>query len=316
MRKAAGRMDWIEITISTNTEGADIVSEALLRQGAVGTQIIDRADVPDPAKPNGYWELIDPKMIDEMPEDVQVKAWFESVEALRGLENILKALPDMAGFDLGSLAVRSQGVQEQDWSECWKQYYKPFRAGERLVIKPSWESWDARPGDLIIELDPGMAFGTGTHETTAMCVEMIEKHYRGGKVLDVGTGSGILAIAAARLGATEVLGVDIDPMAVRVAKENIEKNGLTDVIEVREGDLVAGLDGVKCDFAVANILADVIALLAGPLRRHLTPGAQFVCSGILREREEDVKQVLTENGYRLFDRLQKGDWVALAARME
>ena len=309
-------MDWIEITISTNTEGAEIVSEALLRQGAAGTQIIDRADVPDPAKPTGYWELIDPQMIEEMPEEVQVKAWFESVEALRGLENILKALPDMAGFDLGALTVRSQGVQEQDWSECWKQYYKPFRAGERLVIKPSWENWDAQPGDLIIELDPGMAFGTGTHETTAMCVEMIEKHYRGGKVLDVGTGSGILAIAAARLGATEVLGVDIDPMAVRVAKENIEKNGLTDVIEVREGDLVAGLDGVKCDFAVANILADVIALLAGPLRRHLTPGAQFVCSGILREREDDVKRVLTENGYRLFDRLQKGDWVALAARVE
>ena len=203
-------MDWIEITISTNTEGADIVSEALLRQGAVGTQIIDRADVPDPSKPNGFWELIDPKMIDEMPEDVQVKAWFESVEALRGLENCLKALPELTGMDLGTLAVSQQGVQEQDWSECWKQYYKPFRAGQHLVIKPSWENWNAAPGDLIIELDPGMAFGTGTHETTAMCVEMIEKHYHGGKVLDVGTGSGILAIAAARLGADSVLGVDID----------------------------------------------------------------------------------------------------------
>ncbi len=308
-------MNWIEITISTNTMGADIVSEALLRQGAVGTQIIDRADVPDPAKPNGYWELIDPQMIEDMPEDVQVKAWFENVEALRGLENILKALPGMAGFDLGTLAVSRQGVQEQDWSECWKQYYKPFRAGKRLVIKPSWEGWDAQPGDLIIELDPGMAFGTGTHETTAMCVEMIEKHYRGGSVLDVGTGSGILAIAAARLGAKDGLGVDIDPMAVRVARENVEKNGLSGVIDIREGDLVAGLDDVTCDFAVANILADVIALLAAPLRRHLKPGAIFVCSGILKEREDDVKQALSENGYALFDRLQKGDWVALASRV-
>ena len=309
-------MDWIEITISTNTAGADIVSEALLRQGAVGTQIIDRSDVPDPDKPNGYWELIDPKMIEEMPEDVQVKAWFENVEALRGLENILKVLPDMAGFDLGALTVSRQGVKEQDWSECWKQYYKPFRAGKRLVIKPSWENWEKQPGDLIIELDPGMAFGTGTHETTAMCVELIEKHYRGGKVLDVGTGSGILAIAAARLGATDVLGVDIDPMAVRVARENVEKNGLSAVIDIREGDLVAGLGDVRCDFAVANILADVIALLAGPLKKHLVPGAQFVCSGILKEREDDVKAVLEKNGYRLFDRLQKGDWVALAARAE
>ena len=309
-------MDWIEITISTNTEGADIVSEALLRQGAVGTQIIDRADVPDPSKPNGFWELIDPKMIDEMPEDVQVKAWFENVEALRGLENCLQALPRLTGMDLGSLAVSQQGVQEQDWSECWKQYYKPFRAGQHLVIKPSWESWEAAPGDLIIELDPGMAFGTGTHETTAMCVEMIEKHYHGGKVLDVGTGSGILAIAAARLGADSVLGVDIDPMAVRVARENVEKNGLSRVIDIRQGDLVAGLENVQCEFAVANILADVIALLAGPLKAHLTAKATFVCSGILKEREQDVVDVLTKNGYQLFDRMQKGDWVALAAHLE
>ena len=308
-------MDWIEITISTNTEGADIVSEALLRQGAVGTQIIDRADVPDPSKPNGFWELIDPKMIDEMPEDVQVKAWFESVEALRGLENCLKALPELTGMDLGTLAVSQQGVQEQDWSECWKQYYKPFRAGQHLVIKPSWENWNAAPGDLIIELDPGMAFGTGTHETTAMCVEMIEKHYHGGKVLDVGTGSGILAIAAARLGADSVLGVDIDPMAVRVAQENVEKNGLSREIDIRQGDLVAGLDNVQCEFAVANILADVIALLAAPLKAHLTANATFVCSGIMKEREQDVVDVLTRNGYRLFDRMQKGDWVALAAHL-
>ena len=309
-------MDWIEVTVSTNTQGADIVSEALLRQGAVGTQIIDRADVPDPSKPNGFWELIDPKMIDEMPEDVQVKAWFESVEALRGLENCLKALPELTGMDLGTLAVSQQGVQEQDWSECWKQYYKPFRAGKHLVIKPSWENWNAAPGDLIIELDPGMAFGTGTHETTAMCVEMIEKHYHGGKVLDVGTGSGILAIAAARLGADSVLGVDIDPMAVRVAQENVEKNGLSREIDIRQGDLVAGLDNVKCEFAVANILADVIALLAVPLKAHLTENATFVCSGILKEREQDVVDVLTKNGYRLFDRMQKGDWVALAAHLE
>ena len=308
-------MDWIEITVSTNSEGADIVSEALMRQGAVGTQIVDRADVPDPSKPVGYWELIDPKMIEQMPEDVQVKAWFESLEALRGLEACLNALPKLTGMDLGTLTASTQNVHEQDWAECWKQYYKPFRAGKRLVIKPSWESWAAEEDDLIIELDPGMAFGTGTHETTAMCVEMIEKHYHGGSVLDVGTGSGILAIAAARLGAKQVLGVDIDPMAVQVARENVEKNSLQNIIDIREGDLVAGLDDVRCDFAVANILADVIALLAGPLKNHLAPDALFVCSGILQEREEDVQTVLRENGYQVFDRMQKGGWVALAARV-
>ena len=218
-------------------------------------------------------------------------------------------------MDLGTLTASTQNVHEQDWAECWKQYYKPFRAGKRLVIKPSWESWAAEEDDLIIELDPGMAFGTGTHETTAMCVEMIEKHYHGGSVLDVGTGSGILAIAAARLGAKQVLGVDIDPMAVQVARENVEKNSLQDIIDIREGDLVAGLDDVRCDFAVANILADVIALLAWPLKNHLAPDALFVCSGILQEREEDVQTVLRENGYQVFDRMQKGGWVALAARV-
>lgn len=160
-----------------------------------------------------------------------------------------------------------------------------------------------------------MAFGTGTHETTAMCVAMIEKHYHGGEVLDVGTGSGILAIAAARLGAREVLGVDIDPMAVRVAQENVEKNGLSDRVTICEGDLVKGLDNVQCEFAVANILAEVIMLLAAPLKSHLTENATFVCSGILREREDEVTKVLTANGYQLFDRMEKGDWVALAARV-
>ena len=308
-------MDWIEITIATNTEGADIVSEALMRQGAVGTQIIDRNDVPDPDKPNGYWELIDRKMLDELPDEVQVKAWFASVEELRVLQNCLNVLPELTGMDLGTLKVSQEGVHEQDWAECWKQYYKPFRAGERLVIKPSWETWDEQEGDLIIELDPGMAFGTGTHETTAMCVELIEKHYHGGKMLDVGTGSGILAIAAAKLGAHDVLGVDIDPMAVQVAIENVEKNGLSDKIKIVEGDLVAGLHDVNCEFAVANILADVIKLLAAPLRAHLTENATFVCSGILAEREAEVTEMLTANGYRLFDRIQKGDWVALAARV-
>ena len=134
-------------------------------------------------------------------------------------------------------------------------------------------------------------------------------------MLDVGTGSGILAIAAARLGADSVLGVDIDPMAVRVAQENVEKNGLSREIDIRQGDLVAGLDNVQCEFAVANILADVIALLAAPLKAHLTANATFVCSGILKEREQDVVDVLTRNGYQLFDRMQKGDWVALAAHL-
>ena len=309
-------MDWIEVTISTNTEGADIVSEALMRQGAVGTQIIDRSDVPDPDKPNGYWELIDRKMLDEMPEDVQVKAWFSTVEELRGLKNCLDALPELTGMDLGTLRISQEGVHEQDWAECWKQYYKPFRAGEHLVIKPSWETWDEQPGDLVIELDPGMAFGTGTHETTNMCMQLLERCLKPGlRVMDVGTGSGILAIAAAKLGAQNVLAIDIDPDAVKVAKENVELNHVAKQVRVVVGDLCKS-EAMPCEVAVANIVADAICMLAGPMTRHLVKGGLLICSGIIREREADVQKAAKEAGYRQVDRIEKGEWVALCLKNE
>jgi len=212
---------------------------------------------------------------------------------------------------MGDLSLTLQGVKEEDWAENWKQYYKPFRLGDHMVVKPTWEPWDTQEGDLIIEIDPGMAFGTGTHETTAMCVGLIEKYYRGGTLLDVGTGSGILAIAAARLGAKGIVAVDIDPDAVRVAKENVEHNGLSSAIDVREGDLLQGLSQ-RFDFAVANILAPVICMLAAPLKNHLMPGGRFICSGIIAEAEADVNAALLSAGYVIDEIQHKGDWVAFA----
>lgn len=306
-------MDWMEVSIHTNTLGADLVSAFLQRFGVKGTQIIDRADVPDPAQPSGYWELIDQDLIDRMPQDVIVKAWFEEDTDLLPLREALESLPALAGFSLGTLALEVSRVQEKDWAEYWKRFYKPLRLGKRLVVRPSWEAYERLPDDLVIDLDPGMAFGTGTHETTALCVELIEKHYQGGKVLDLGTGSGILAIAAARLGAGDVLAIDIDPLAVRTAQENVDNNKLSAAVSVRRGDLLQGIGGVF-DFAVANILADVIIMLCGPLRQRLKPGAVFVCSGIIRQREEDVRAALEAAGYAPLDRLGRGEWVALAVR--
>lgn len=306
-------MDWIELSITTNTEGADIVSEALMRAGAKGTQIIDRADVPDPSKPSGYWELIDPSLIEQMPEEVVVKAWFQDEKQLIGLREKIAQLPMLAGFDLGALQLSQSGVAEKDWAEYWKRFYKPFRIGSHLVVRPSWEEYQQQPGDIMIHLDPGLAFGTGTHETTALCAELIETYYAGGTVLDVGTGSGILAIAAARLGAEQVTAIDIDPMAVRTARENVEKNGLSGRVEVKEGDLLSGTSAVY-DFAVANILADVIIMLSEPLRGALRQGGVFVCSGIIREREEDVRSALTDKRYEIIDTRRRGEWVAFAAR--
>lgn len=308
--------EYIEATISTTTAGSEIISDLLMRLGAAGTQILDRADLPDPNKPTANWELMDQSVIDAMPEDVQVKAWFDE-DALNRIMGSLQeqlSLLKTQNEGLGTLALSLQGVKEEDWAENWKQYYKPFRLGEHMVVKPTWESWDMQEGDLMIEIDPGMAFGTGTHETTAMCVGLIEKYYQGGALLDVGTGSGILAIAAARLGAKGIVAVDIDPDAVRVARENVAHNGLTGAIDVREGDLLQGLSQ-RFQFAVANILAPVICMLAAPLKAHLLPGGRFVCSGIIAEAEGDVNGALLAAGYQIDEIQHKGDWVAFACHI-
>ena len=168
--------------------------------------------------------------------------------------------------------------------ESWKKDFTPIRLGRHMVVKPSWCEYEAQAGDHIIELDPGMAFGTGTHETTGMCVRLVEEHVRPGqKVIDLGTGTGILAIAAAHMGARDVLAIDLDAVAVRVAKENVENNGFAGIIRVQQGDLLDHVDEAA-DVVVANIIADVIIALCGPVKRHILPGGLFICSGIARER--------------------------------
>ena len=313
-------MQWVEAVVHTTTIGSDIISEELMMLGAAGTEIIDRADVPDPRKPGVYWELFDPKMLDAMPEDVLVKGWFElneqTPDVIGNVKQRLSELKNDEFIDYGTLELDMQNVADEDWSENWKKYYKPFRIGSHLVVKPTWEPYEAQEDDLIIELDPGMAFGTGTHETTNMCMQLLEKHLQDGmRVMDVGTGSGILAIAAARLGAKDILAIDIDPAAVKVAIENVELNGVKDQVRVVVGDLCKS-EAMPCDLAVANIVADAICMLAGPLTRHLEKDRLLICSGIIREREQDVMNAATEAGYTLFDRIEKGEWVALALKNE
>jgi len=313
-------MQWVEAVVHTTTIGSDIISEELMMLGAAGTEIIDRADVPDPRKPGVYWELFDPKMLDAMPEDVLVKGWFElneqTPDVINNVRQRLNELKNDEFIDFGTLELEMQNVADEDWSENWKKYYKPFRIGSHLVVKPTWEPYEAQDDDLIIELDPGMAFGTGTHETTNMCMQLLEKHLQDGmRVMDVGTGSGILAIAAARLGAKDILAIDIDPAAVKVAIENVELNGVKDQVRVVVGDLCKS-EAMPCDLAVANIVADAICMLAGPLTRHLEKDRLLICSGIIREREQDVMNAATEAGYTLFDRIEKGEWVALTLKNE
>ena len=307
-------MDWIEWIVHTTTEGADPVSAILMEFGASGTMIEDRKDIPDPSKPNGIWEIIDPKLLENMPADVLVHAWFDAENTPPSLsESFRNRLAELgsASDAYGSLQLEFRSVNDGEWKDVWKQYFKPFHASGHLVIKPTWESYDPGPDERIIEIDPGMAFGSGTHETTSMCLDLLEKSISGGEeIIDVGTGSGILAIGAALLGAGHILAVDIDPNAVKVASENIH---VSDRIDVQQGNLLDHVAAV-CDICVANIISDVIIAFAEPLKEHIHPGGLFICSGIVSSRAEEVEHALLAAGYTDLQKTIKGEWVAFLCR--
>ena len=213
-------------------------------------------------------------------------------------------------------------VRQEDWANAWKKFYKPLRVGHHVVLKPSWEEFVAQPGDLIVELDPGMAFGTGLHPTTRLCIAALEEVVQpGDTVLDVGTGSGVLSIVAAKLGATSILATDIDPIAVQVTHENVAINGLTvgDAFQIRQESIPAGLAG-HFQLIVANILAEVIVGLFDskygnvPLAEPLAPGGTMILSGIIDEKAPMVIEAAARYGLHLVERKQESDWVALIMR--
>jgi ribosomal protein L11 methyltransferase len=225
-----------------------------------------------------------------------------------------------AGKTSGGLSIiyrEAAAGDDSEWLYKWQEFFKPTRVGERIVVRPSWEAYDPKPEDLVIEMDPGMAFGSGLHETTSMCIKALEKILADGcggiKILDVGTGTGILAIAGVLLGADEALGIDIDTDAVRVANENIEKNGLADRITAQYGDLTEGVD-YKADIPVANLMADLVMRLSPAAAGHLERGGWYVTSGILDIKEETVSRAIREAGFAIEEVLHDGEWCAVIAR--
>lgn len=313
-------MDWIELIVHTTSVGSDSVSAIFMDCGASGTMIEDRADIPDPNQPHGIWEIVDPALLESMPADVLVHAWFEEGPTIPALlDSVRSRLEELSSrqsesSDYGSLHLDSRSVNDQAWTDIWKKYFKPFHAGTRLVVKPSWEPFTPDTDDLVIEIDPGMAFGSGTHETTGMCLSLLESVIHGGEeVIDVGTGSGILAIGAALLGAGHVLAIDIDPDAVKVARENIDHNHVGQIVSVQQGNL---LDRVTdtCDICVANIISDVIISFASPLMNHIRPGGLFICSGIVSQRSDEVAHALKTAGYEILQKVTKGEWTAFLSR--
>ena len=311
-------MQWTEVTVLTTTQASEMVSAILEQAGSKGVMIEDKNDVYLNQRPEGQWDIIDEAIAERIGDDVRVTGYYPVDEHL---ENAMTAIREgLSGlraqnlpFDLGKLAVLTNTVDEEDWAESWKKDFTPIRLGEHMVVKPSWCDYEVQAGDHIIELDPGMAFGTGTHETTGMCVRLVEEHVRPGqKVIDLGTGTGILAIAAAHMGARDVLAIDLDAVAVRVAKENVENNGFAGIIRVQQGDLLDHVDEAA-DVVVANIIADVIIALCSPVKRHILPGGLFICSGIAREKKGEVVAALEAAGYQNLEILDDGEWTAIAA---
>ena len=280
-------MYWLKIDVSTPEEYRDAVGNVFFEMGS---------GVEEPASSRlGTGVLRGYFPVETSPD--QVVAEFR-----RRVENIL-------GRETPIAVTR---MRDEDWSVTWRRGYKPLRFGERLVVKPTWEPFEAKPGDLVIELDPGMAFGCGTHPTTAMCLRLLERYVRPGMVvMDVGTGSGILAIAAALLGAETVWAVDEDPVAVRTARENVALNNLVGRVRVRDGNLLDDLVE-PADLVVANIVAEVLIALCPEAAMVLEPGGRLILSGILTGREEMVHRALAENDFEVEARLAEGEWVALA----
>lgn len=306
-------MQYLEVTIRCQRTAADAVGHLLSELTGGGYAVYDPKDILDNLS---TWEITD--LVPGDPTWVTLKAWLPEtgVPGAAGIEQArleLEArLDTIRGLGIGAVeSPQYTRVSEEDWANAWKAYFKPTRVGERLVIIPSWESYELKEGDLPLYLDPGMAFGTGTHPTTALCLQALEELVKPGcRVLDVGTGSGILAIAAKRLGAGEVVALDIDPVAVEVARENAARNGVP--VDVR----LATLDRIEqdpADLIVANIIASVIIDILPDVAARLKPGGRFLASGIIGEKRQAVAHAMTDAWLLPTEVREENGWAAILA---
>lgn len=317
-------MRYIEISCETSETGIELLTAALDAAGIHDTEVSDPRDVEEimNKKESYEWDYIEDSVVHKMEEAPRVSSYFPDDRDGRKLAEVMKqTLENVAenvreglyglDVDLGTMKVTEQIRDDADWKDKWKAYFKPFHVSEHLVVCPSWENYEPQDGEKIISIDPGMAFGTGTHETTSMCLNLLEKYLRPGmRVLDAGTGSGILAIAASLLDAGEVLGVDVDRDAVRTAQENIEKNRCEKTARAEYGDLTQGVD-YEADLIVGNLMAELICMLAPGIAEHLAGDGIFIASGILTEKESMVKDAAEKAGLKLEELTEKGEWCAM-----
>lgn len=308
-------MNWVELSIKTTGEGVDAVTEILSNAGINGVIIQDPRDIELLKGQKSHWDYVDEALVygDDgviikgyLPDDPTL---FENIRAIKDRLNWL--IVQDFGIDIGPGSIELNNVREEDWANNWKQYFKPKKIGKYLVVRPGWEEYSPSEGEIILELDPGMAFGTGTHETTILCVKALEDWVAPNRnLLDIGTGTGILAIAGLLLGAKNALAVDSDSNAVRIAEKNAKNNGVADRMKVVHGNLMDEVHG-KFEIVVVNIIADVIIEISKEVKRYLTASGIFIASGIILDRINDVERAIREAGFTIIETKTMGEWASV-----
>ena len=319
-------MKYIELTIETSEAGIEPVTAGLMALGIDDVRIDDPADVREMLENKTLTEYSDPgDFDDELAEVPSVTVYFNDDEDGRAdagrVKEEMKRLAVAVrrgdygvGVDPGTLEVRTRVSDDSEWKDKWKAYIEPVRIGGSIVVRPSWTEYVPEDRDVVIEIDPGMAFGTGTHATTILSGELLGKYMeRGDRVMDVGCGTGILSIIAAKLGASDVLGIDIDRDAVEVATGNIRKNNSAEVARAVYGNLAKGVD-YTVDVIVANLLAALVIDLASDAAKHLRDGGMYITSGILIEQKQKVSDILEARGFDVAETAEMGEWCGIAAR--
>ncbi|MEZ4357896.1 MAG: 50S ribosomal protein L11 methyltransferase [Eubacteriales bacterium] len=308
-------MDYIEVLIKTTFQAEDAVSEVLLEAGAAGVVIRDNTD----PKIDDDCIALDEKK-DLKDGESLVSAYFADDEKILDVMSFIRNRLDeiresVFEFDLGSLNVNTSKVNDLDWANSWKKYFKPFSVEGDIFVKPTWADFDAPAGSIVLNIDPGMAFGTGTHETTKLCIKALKKHVKkGDTVADIGCGSGILAIAAANFGAKDIYALDRDTASIDAAKKNIEINGFDSSIKVIKSDLLKNTPSFKADVIVANIIADIIIKLNKTIKPFLKEDGTYIVSGIIADRMDEVITSLNENGFDILDTDEMGEWRVITAK--